>query len=98
LSREGCKRIIAAAGLPLPHKSRCWQCPHQNQEEWREIRDNPEEWAKAVALDEEVRENDPEQAGLFLHKSRVPLAVADLSDGDNMDTPLLKNCEGACWT
>jgi hypothetical protein len=99
LSRGACYRIIEAAGLPRPPKSRCWMCPHQNAEEWREVKADPSEWARACALDEEIRQSDPEQrADLFLHSSRVPLAMADLgSPGDDM--PLFRHCQdGGCWT
>lgn len=101
LTRQGCLRIIEAAGLPKPPKSRCYACPHQNQEEWREVQANPKEWALAVALDEQIRENDPEGRGdLYLHASRRPLAMADLSDKDDSDAfPLFRHCQDAgCWT
>lgn len=99
LSRAGCERIIEAAGLPLPRKSRCWQCPHQNAKEWAEIKANPEEWAKAVCLDNEIRANDPTERGeLFLHSSRVPLALADLTVPET-DEPLFKAClDAGCYT
>ncbi len=99
LSRGQCLRLIEAAGLPRPPKSRCWQCPHQNAEEWREVQADPEEWALAVALDEEIRANDPtERGGLFLHSSRVPLAMADLTEPE-ADEPLFRACQDAgCFT
>lgn len=96
LTRAGCLRVVEAAGLPSPPKSRCWGCPHQSPEEWREVRADPEEWAKAVALDRLVRDND-DRGGLYLHSSRVPLEEADLSD--RREYPLLAACEGGhCWT
>lgn len=99
LTRAGCERIITEAGLPIPDKSRCWCCPHQNAQEWAQVRTNPEEWAKAVALDEEIRACDPEERGdLFLHSSRVPLALADLSYDAELP-PLFRHCQDAgCWT
>lgn len=101
LTKGGCLRIIEAAGLPLPRKSRCWGCPHQNNDEWREVQANPDEWAKAVALDEQIRAADPEGRGdLYLHRSRMPLALVDLSETDDADThPLFRACQDAgCWT
>ena len=96
LSRGGCLRVVEAAGLPTPPKSRCWGCPHQNAAEWREVRDDPAEWQKAVELDRTIREND-DRGGLYLHSSRVPLEEADLSD--RRETPLFAACEGGhCWT
>lgn len=77
-----CPAIIKSAGLPVPNKSRCWQCPHQNNEEWRQL--TPEEFELACQLDESVREDD-EQGGVFLHQSRVPLRDADLNAPDRRE-------------
>ncbi len=97
LTRGACIRLIEAAGLPVPSKSRCWMCPHQNVEEWNEVKADPEEWAAAVRLDAEIRANDPEGKGLFLHSSRVPLELADLTVDDAM--PLFRGCQdGGCYT
>jgi hypothetical protein len=72
-------------------------CPHQSNEEWRELRENsPTEWAAAVALDEEVRDAD-ERGGVFLHQSRVPLAVADLDVQDRTTVGGDACGFGRCW-
>lgn len=96
MTRWDCIRLIERAGLPVPSKSRCWMCPHQNAEEWTEVKNSPTEWAAAVALDEQIRESD--QAGdVYLHASRKPLALVDpLSE----ETPsLFRHCEDAgCFT
>lgn len=100
ITRRRCLAIVAAAGLPEPPKSRCWMCPHQNAEEWRQVRDDPVEWAAAVALEKQVNELDPEpeRGRLYLHASRVPLELADLGKpGDDM--PLFRHCQDAgCYT
>lgn len=96
VNRKMCEGIIRAAGLPMPSKSRCWCCPHQTAEEWAEVADDAEEWAAAVALDEEIRASDPapEKGGLYLHYSRKPLAM--LADGI---LPPSMPCENSnCWT
>ncbi len=98
MNREWCLRIIREAGLPEPPKSRCWCCPHQNAKEWREVAANPEEWAKAVQLDSDIREAD-ERGGLFLHKDRKPLALVDLGTEDDDTPPLFRACQDTgCWT
>lgn len=79
LTREDCIRIVLDAGLPLPRKSRCWMCPHQTPDEWLEVYDDPAQWAEAVALDNEVREND-ERGGVYLHESRKPLELLTRED------------------
>jgi hypothetical protein len=85
LSKHDCETIIAGAGLPLPHKSACFFCPHRSNEEWRDIRDgNPEEWAAAIAIDERVRAAD-DRGALYLHASRVPLREADIEAPDRRE-------------
>lgn len=96
ISRALCVRLIEAAGLPLPHKSRCWGCPHQGPEEWAEVKADPEEWAAAVALDRQIRDAD-ERDGLFLFSGRVPLEMADFGNAGLV--PPVRQCEtGHCWT
>ena len=76
LSREECRAVVEAAGLPTPPRSSCWMCPFHTNEEWRHIRDAaPADFAKAVAFDYEMREMDPT---LYLHRSYRPLAEASL--------------------
>jgi hypothetical protein len=77
LTKTDCQQIIIGAGLPLPRKSRCAICPHQNNDEWREVRDS-NQWPLAVAVDEELRAND-ERGGVWLHSSRQPQEAVDLN-------------------
>lgn len=51
LDRDGCERLILAAGLPLPRKSACTYCPNSTLDDWIELAANhPEEFEKAVAM------------------------------------------------
>lgn len=77
-----CPKIVGKAGLRVPTKSRCWNCPHQTNEEWREL--PPDEFEAACRLDDEIRDND-ERGGVYLHESRVPLREADLSAPDRKE-------------
>lgn len=95
LTRSDCEAIVLAEGLPLPKKSRCWMCPHQHNEEWREVRAMPELWRQAVELDAEIREND-ERGGLWLHPDRVPLDVANI-DADDRKEPNRQCAFGLCF-
>lgn len=48
--------------------------------EWRDERDNwPDDFAKACDLDDEIRKTDP---NVYVHRSRVPLRMADLGQPD----------------
>lgn len=96
INRAMCYRLIEAAGLPVPRKSRCYQCPHQDAEEWAEVLADPIDGPKAVACDEDVRANDPQGKGLYLHYSRVPLRT--VGAGDGVATPLQPCDGGSCWT
>ena len=88
---------LMQAGLPAPRKSRCWMCPHQSNEEWREVRDQyPELFAEAVAMDEEVRAAD-EHGGVYLHASRTPLASADIDAPDRGAVGGEACGFGRCW-
>lgn len=98
INRVMCRGIIEAAGLPMPKKSRCYQCPHQRPEEWLEVKADPEQWALACAIDQEIREKDPEQAGLYLYSGRVPLELADLASDAGAAMPPRLCADGGCWT
>jgi len=53
INREACKEIITSAGLPMPNKSGCFICPFARPEEYRRMsQEQPELFAKAVALEE----------------------------------------------
>jgi len=96
LNTEACLETIKASGFPIPHHSSCWMCPHKRNAEWRNIRDNyPEEWQKAIQLDEEVRMQDKEKA-MWLHHSRVPLAEANI-DTDESKKVVQQCTLGVCF-
>lgn len=91
-----CLELIKSEGLPTPHHSACWMCPHKRNAEWRHIRDNyPDKWKEAIAMDEEVREND-ERGGVFLHHDRVPLAEANI-DVDESPNKIQQCTLGMCF-
>lgn len=96
INRAMCRTLIEKSGLPMPLKSRCYMCPHQSDAEWQEVHDDPEDWQKAIAVDEEIRASDPEQKGLYLYSGRVPLRMAEFGKGI---VPPAKPCDsGFCWT
>jgi len=92
MSRKDCIRTIKEYGWPLPSKSRCFMCPHMTQTDWRNLPDS--EVAKAVALDETLRQHDPD---VYLHRSGKPLREA-MNDADEQ-AELFDGCDsGFCWT
>lgn len=99
ITRQGCYRIVEEAGLPRPPKSSCWCCPHRKDHEWERMRELwPEDWKRAVELDEEarlIRITDGEEP-VFLHRSMKPLQQVTLKrEADQF--PLFAGCDtGAC--
>jgi hypothetical protein len=64
--REDCERLIRDAGLPLPHKSACTFCANNTLEEWEELRrEEPEAFARAVALSRGANIEVPDVVGLM---------------------------------
>jgi len=79
LTRQDCRNIIAAAGLPVPPKSACWFCPFQKHSEWTEMkRTRPAMFQQAIELEDRI--NDKRNAfgrdRVYLHPSLVPLDQA----------------------
>lgn len=73
--RHNCVDIVRAMGWPPPPRSACWMCSNQGDREWREMkRDYPGDFAKAVTLEREIRQDDPH---FFLHESCKPLDEVD---------------------
>jgi hypothetical protein len=91
MTRDRCAAVLRQAGLPVPRKSACRQCPYRSDRAWREIRDyDPEGWIFACDYDDHIRAT--RQASL--HRSMIPLRQIDFG-GDNPD--LFDNdCGGNC--
>ncbi len=86
LTSADCLALVRSHGLPEPHRSSCWMCPHKANAEWGVIRDeHPAEWEAACDLDDEIRANDS-RGGVWLHSSRVPLRDADLTEPETPET------------
>lgn len=94
-TRQECKDYIQSYGLPFPIKSRCYMCPHQGDDEWIEVQQEPEEWAKAVALDDQIFASH----NVRLHSSLKPLSqVVFVARKKDTQEPLFDCNSGGCWT
>lgn len=93
----------------VPHetpRSACTFCPFRSNAEWRRLRDgDPEGWARAVEVDAAIRRpgvacNRGLDAPMFVHRSCVPLAEADIdrpeSNPDQYLFGFAQECEGIC--
>jgi len=99
--RWDCLQWLRRNGYPEPPKSACGECPFRKNEEWRWLRDNdPASFTEVCGVDVALREGG--RAGrfdstLYLHRSLVPLAEADIrSDEDRGQRNWINECEGMC--
>lgn len=71
-------------------------CPYRSNAGWRDLRDNdPAAFAQACEIDRLIRATPGMKHANFVHRSRVPLAEADLSGSDPAQG-MLEICEGGC--
>lgn len=101
MKRSDCVRYLEQQNIPhtVP-RSACVFCPYRSNREWRHLKHNdPDGWARAVAVDGHIRKEDaivsrhPDQQ-LYLHRNCVPLAEANLNE-DQLELFDL-DCEGGC--
>jgi hypothetical protein len=101
LTRANCLSIIAAAGLPEPEPSSCYFCPFHTMEQWRRLaRNKPDLFAKAVDLEERMRERRRSlgRDEMFLTGTGRPLDKVAADDGQ-MEFDLEGGCStGHCFT
>ena len=104
MTRSDCKAYLAdRVPHPVP-RSACVFCPFKTNDEWRELRDNdPKSWERACEVDDALRdEGGSRRNASYVHKSYVPLRIADLrsSEEKNGQGKLFSNfndeCEGMC--
>lgn len=104
LDREACRRLILAAGLPVPPKSACWFCPYHALARWQRMReDEPDLFDRAVALERLLNERAGEcgKGPVWLTAKLVPL---DRATSPHRQLPLAfdepeDSCEsGFCMT
>jgi hypothetical protein len=99
MSRKDCLAYYEENKLPPPPRSACYFCPYKSNSEWRDLRDSfPRDWARAVAYDHDLRTNPKTnyKGKQFLHRSGVPLDIAELGEVDNKQLGFLNECEGMC--
>jgi len=103
MRRHDCINWLKRHGFPEPPRSACIYCPFHSNKEWRNLKDDePEAFAEAVRVEQELQrtkaETDKMRSVPWLHKSCVPLDQVDLST--EMDAGQLdmfgNECEGLC--
>ena len=95
MARRDCQTWLTAHGWNAP-KSACIGCPYHSDDQWRDLRTKPDEWADAILVDRAIRTQ--RRSVQYMHRSLKPLDEADLStpaewgQGDLF----LNECEGMC--
>lgn len=85
MTREQAIACVEEMGWPTPPRSNCWCCANMDDPEWIDLKENhPDEFAKAVAVDYEIRERDPHA---FLHPSCIPLDQVDFNPKSDKARP-----------
>lgn len=96
-SRAECLLWLEAHDFPTPPRSACIGCPFRSNAEWRQIQQDPEEWADAVEFDKQIRHRGGMRGETFLHRSCVPLDEVDLSTAEERgQRNWLDECTGMC--
>lgn len=85
MTRQDCITGLAhlAPGRSVP-RSACTFCPFHSDAEWEELKKSPEDWARAIEIDEGLRQEGAEanrglRQKLYLHKSCLPLVQIDFA-------------------
>jgi hypothetical protein len=96
MTRLACINWLEKNGLEVPPKSACVFCPFHNIASWRRTKAVPEDWARAIELDEYIRFYDPPFEH-YLANKLVPLAELDLSTPEENGQMSFFDCSGTCW-
>ena len=76
MSRGDCMSVFEQYNFPKPIKSSCVFCPYHGDKQWKELKEKlPEEFAKAVAVDNAIRDSSKKGVNekIYLHRSCRPL-------------------------
>ena len=97
-SRQDCLEFYDQIKLPKPPRSACYMCPYKSNKEWAHLKKNcPEDWAKAVKFDNDLRTvNVKKGYKYFVHPERIPLELVDLTPKHSNKLSFLDECEGMC--
>jgi len=97
MTRRKCSEIVVRAGLPEPKKSACVFCPYHSNSYWKAMKDeHPDEFWSAVDFDAAIRKRGGRKEEAFLHRSLMPLDVADLDPMKDQVDMFGNECEGLC--
>jgi hypothetical protein len=92
IRRHKCIEWMENNNYPKPPRSACTFCPYHSNQEWRKIKENKEEWAEVIKLDQSIRKQEQFKKNkdgsnffdskLYLHRDCKPIDEVDLRDKD----------------
>lgn len=100
-TRNDCLDWMQTNGYPEPPRSSCVFCPYHSDDEWRRLKkDEPNEFAKAVAFERLYQISMSKVSNFrgtpFLHHSRKPLSDIDFTKPKDQQSLFGNECEGVC--
>ena len=97
MSRKDCMEWMEKNKYPKPPRSACTFCPFHNNEEWRHVKENKEEWAQVIEFDKLIRTGTKTDDEVFLHKDCLPIDQVNFDDKKDDQLDMFNNeCEGMC--
>lgn len=100
--RSDCLNYLREIGMSDVGKSSCIFCPYKSNREFLRMQtEEPEEWARVVEIDRQIRLVDLTEAGVkstpYIHRSCVPIDEAELGQNQLDLVDMFDNeCEGLC--
>jgi len=105
MTRHDCLRWMEKNGYPKPPRSACVFCPFHSNHEWSRLkREEPDEFAHAVAFEKKLQDLHKHHTGKgrinsipYLHNSMLPLDSIDFDEDKRQgNLAFINECEGMC--
>ena len=85
MTRGDCMRFLEERGFNNVPKSSCVFCPYHSDRNWKDLQYNyPEEFKKAIKVDESIRTKKGLNESMYLHRSCIPLKDIKFADQQDM--------------
>lgn len=98
ITRVACQLWLERNGIEVPPKSACVFCPYHNKASWIKTKSVPEDWQRALEVDECIRNmNTRDGRKNYLSHYLKPLTELDLSTPEENGQMNLFDCSGTCW-
>ncbi len=94
-NRAGCEEWLSVNGFKVPVKSGCAFCPYTS--DWEEVSIQKEDWEKAIAVDEAIRNSTAAgiERPIYLNRELVPLI--ELKATGQLKLFAAESCTDSCF-